>query len=178
MEKALHDYFYINTGKEFKLYSSKEASALIEAANFHIERKGGNDYPDTIPILDAFIYECMDEYYQNGVSDDLLNKLNEILMDVKVQCLAENRQNKLLAVHVAYMPYNPPPLVFGAYMFSNVASLGGLEKLKRCQSNDCLKFFIGRINAKWCSNSCGSKCRVKKMRKNRQTLYSEQFVDL
>ena len=67
------------------------------------------------------------------------------------------------------MPHNPPPLVFGAYMFSNVVSLGGLERLKRCQSNDCLNFFIGRPNAKWCTSSCGSKCRVKKMRKNRRT---------
>ena len=175
MEKALHDYFYINTGKELKLYSSKEASSLIEAANFHIERKNGNDSPDTIPALDAFLYECMDEYYQNHVSDNLLNKINEILKNVKIQCLVENIENKLLAVHVAYMPYNPPPLVFGAYMFSNVTSLGGLERLRRCQSNDCLKFFIGRTNAKWCSNSCGSKCRVTKMRKNKQALCSELF---
>lgn len=168
MEKALHDYFYINTGKELKLYSSKEAPALIEAANFHIERKNGNDSPDTIPALDAFIYECMDEYYQNSVSDNLLNKLNEILRNVKIQCLVENVENKLLAVHIAYMPYNPPPLVFGAYLFSNVTSLGGFESLKRCQSNDCLKFFIGRPNAKWCSNSCGSKSRVNKMRRNKK----------
>jgi hypothetical protein len=167
VEKTLHDYFYINTGKELKLYSSKEGSTLIEAANLHIERKNGKDYPNTIPILEAFIYECMDEYYQKGISDNLLNKLNEILRDVKIQCLVENIKNKLMAVHVAYMPFNPHPLVFGAYMFSNVTSLGGLERLNRCQSNDCLKFFIGRPNSKWCSNSCGSKCRVKKMRKKR-----------
>ncbi len=168
MEKALHDYFYINTGKELKLYSDKETSILIEAANFHIERRNGNDSMNTIPALDAFIYECMEEYSQNGVSDNLLNVLNEILRDVKIQCLVENIENKLSAVHVAYMPYNPPPLIFGAYIFSNITSLGGLEKLRRCQSNNCLKFFIGRPNAKWCSNSCGSKCRVKKMRKNKR----------
>lgn len=170
MEKALHDYFYINTGKELKPYSSKETSTLVEAANIYIERKNGNDSPNTIPALEAFIYECMDEYYQNGVSDNLLNKLNEILRNIKIQCLVENVENKLSAVHVAYMPYNPDPLVFGAYMFSNITSLGGFKKLKRCQSNDCLKFFIGRTNAKWCSNSCGSKCRVKKMRRNKRAL--------
>lgn len=171
MKKALHDYFYIHTEKELKLYSSNEGSALIEAANIHIERKNGKDYQNTLPTLEAFIYECMHEYYQNGVSDNLLNKLNEILRNVKIQCLVENIKNRLMAVHVAYMPYNPPPLVFGAYMFSNITSLGGLEGLKRCKSNDCLKFFIGRRNAKWCSNSCGSKCRVKKMRKNRRAMY-------
>ena len=171
MEKALHDYFYINTGKELKLYSSNEASTLIEAANVHIERKSGNDYQNTLPALAVFIYECMDEYYQNGVSDNLLNKLNEILRNVKIQCLVENIKNRLMAVHVAYMPHNPHPLVFGAYMFSNVTSFGGFEGLKRCKSNDCLKFFIGRRNAKCFSNSCGSKCSVKKMRKNKCAMY-------
>ena len=168
MGKALHDYFYINTGKELKLYNSKEASTLIEAANLHIDRKKGKNSSNTMPELEAFIYEWMDEYYQNSVSDNLLNKLNEILRNVRIQCLIENIENKLSAVHVAYMPYNPPPLVFGAYMFSNVASLGGFKSLKRCQNNDCLKFFIGRPNTKWCTSSCGSKSRVQKMRKNKK----------
>lgn len=169
MEKALHDYFYINTGKEIKLYSNKEGPALIEAANIHIERKNGNESSNSVPALEAFIYECMDKYYQNGISDDLLNKLNEILRNVKIQCLFENVKNKLLAVHIAYMPHNPPPLHLGAYLFSHVTSLGGLEGLKRCQKNDCRKFFIGRPNSKWCSSSCGSIYRVKKMRRNKRT---------
>ena len=176
MEKALHDYFYINTGKELKLYSSKESSIIIDAANFHVERNNGNDSPNTIPALDAFCYECIDEYYRNGVSDHLINKLNDILKNVKIQCLVENIENSLMAVHVAFMPYNPPPLIFGAYMFSHVTSLGGFEGLKRCQNNNCSKFFLGRSNAKWCSNSCGSKHRVNKMRKNKQALCSDQFL--
>ncbi|AGH54201.1 TPA: CGNR zinc finger domain-containing protein [Legionella pneumophila] len=171
MKKALHDYFYINTGKELKLYSSNEASTLIEAANIHLDSKNGINSKSTIPALEAFIYECMEEYYDNGVSDNLLIKLNEILVNVNIQCLFENIENRLVAVHVAYMPYNPPPLAFGAYMFSNVTSLCGLEGLKRCKSNDCLKFFIGRRNAKWCSNSCGSKYRVNKLRKNKRAVY-------
>lgn len=168
MEKALHDYFYINTGKELKLYSCKEGPALIEAANIYIDRKNDKESPNTQPALEAFIYECMDEYYQHGVSDTLLNNLNEILRNVKIQCLFENVENRIMAVHIAYMPHNPPPLLLGAYLFSHVTSLGGLEGLKRCQNNDCFKFFMGRTNAKWCSNSCGSKFRVKKMRKNKR----------
>lgn len=170
MEKALHDYFYINTGRELKLYNGQDASALIEAANIHIERTNGSNLPNTIPALEAFIHECMDEYCKNRISDNLLNKLNELLMNVQIQCLVENIDNKLLTVHAAYMPCNPNPLVFGAYMFSNVTSLGGLENLKRCQSNDCRKFFLGRINAKWCADTCGSKYRVKKMRKKKRML--------
>lgn len=167
MEKTLHDYFCINTGEGLEFYGAKESSFLVEAANFHIERINGKDCPNTLPQLDAFIYECMEEYYKNGLTDNLLTKLNEILWNVRIQCLVENRENKLSAIHVAYMPKNPSPLVFGAYMFSHVTSLGGLEGLKRCYNNSCLRFFIGRANAKWCSNSCGSKYRVNKMRKNK-----------
>lgn len=172
MEKALHDYFYINTGKEIKLYSDKESSFLIEAANFQIERLRGNNSPGTIPALDALIFDCMVEYYKNGLSDDLLNKLNKVLTDAKIQRLVKNCDNKLIGVDIAYMPYNnTDPLVFGAYMFHCVTSLGGLEKLKRCQNIECVKFFISRTNAKWCTSSCGSKCRVKKMRKNKRNMY-------
>lgn len=176
MEKALHEYFYINTGKELKLYSSKESSTLIEAANFHIERVNGNDSPDTIPALDAFIYECVDKYYKNGVSDHLLNKLNDILKNVRIQCLVENIENSLTAVHVAFIPYNSAPEILGAYMFSHVRLLGGFEGLKRCHNKTCCKFFIGRSNAKWCSNSCGSKYRVTKMRKNKIASCSEHLI--
>lgn len=168
MKKTLQDYFCIKTGEEYKFYNGKEASVLIEAANFHIERRNGNDSPDTIPIMETFIYECLDEYYRNGISDNLLNRLNEILWNVKIQLLFKNIANKLSAVHVAHLPHKPSPLVFGAYMFSNVTSFGGLEGLKRCQSNDCLNFFIGRSNTKWCTRSCGSKYRVQKMRKNKR----------
>lgn len=176
MEKTLHDYFYINTGNELKLYSSRESSTLIEAANIHIERTRGNDSPNTIPALEAFIYECIDEYHRNGVNDHLLNRLNNILKNVKIQCLVENIDNSLRAIHVAYMPFNPHPLIFGAYMFSHVTSLGKFEGLKRCQNNICTKFFIGRTNAKWCSNSCGSKYRVTKMRKSKLASCSDQFL--
>lgn len=167
MEKALHDYFCINTGEGLKFYSAKDSFALVEAANFHIERMNGKDYPNIQPQLEAIIYECMDEYHKNGLTDNLLNKLNKIIRNVRIQCLVENIENKLSAVHVAYMP-NPPPLIFGAYMFSHITSLGGFNGLKRCQNNGCLKFFIGRSNAKWCSSSCGSKYRVNKMRKNKK----------
>ncbi|MHA3320897.1 CGNR zinc finger domain-containing protein [Legionella pneumophila] len=168
MEKTLHDYFYIKTGEKLVLYSANESSFLLEAANFHIERGNGNDSPNTLPPLDAIIYECMDEYYKNGLTDNLLNKLNEILGDIRIQCLVENIENKLSAIHVAHMPKNSSPIAFGAYMFSRVTSLGGLEGLKRCYNKDCLKFFIGRSNTKWCSSSCGSKYRVNKMRKNKK----------
>ncbi len=168
MKKALHDYFYINTGKEIKLYSESDGAFLIEAANFHIERTNGKKILNTIPALDSFIYECVDEYHENGITDDYLNKLNKILKNIPVQCLFENINNRLSAVHIAYIPFDSHPKFFGAYMFFHITSLGGLEGLKRCQHTSCSKFFIGRSNVKWCSRSCGTSYRVKKMRRRKQ----------
>ncbi|MDP3269873.1 MAG: CGNR zinc finger domain-containing protein [Legionella sp.] len=176
MEKTLHDYFYINTGNEIKCYSGKDASFLIEAANFYIDKKKGKDIQHVIPELDAIVYECMEEFYKNGITDGLLNKLNDIIRDVKIQCLIENIENKLSAVHIAYIPKKTSSIIFGAYMFSHITSFSGLDGLNRCHNKDCLKFFLGRSNTKWCSNSCGSKFRVNKMRKNKKTSCAEIFL--
>ena len=176
MEKTLHDYFCIKTGEGLKFYSGKDAIALIEAANFYIDRMNGKELNFSIPDLEIFVYECMELYYENGISDALIFKLNEPLKNVNIQCLIENIESKLCAIHVAHIPFNPNPLAFGAYMFSHVASLGGFESLKRCQYTNCKKFFLGRPHSKWCKNSCGSKYRVNKMRRNKKASLSKQFI--
>jgi predicted RNA-binding Zn ribbon-like protein len=60
-----------------------------------------------------------------------------------------------------------PPDVQGiaAHLFSNQLALGALAGLKRCAEADCRKFFIGRPNKKWCSDSCGSRSRVRRKRR-------------
>lgn len=168
MTKALHDYFYINTGKEIKLYSKDDVAMLLEAANMHIDRINGKKVSNMVPELEAFFYKYTNEYYEKGVTDNLLSNLTEILAPIKVQCLTENINNRLSAVYIANIPFNSHPKYFGAYMFFGIASLGGLEGLKKCQNKSCSKFLIGRSNVKWCSKSCGSKHRVTKMRRNKQ----------
>lgn len=169
MEKALLDYFCISQDGNLKFYSKNDAQFLIEAANNHIDRRNRksnlNNCPKTMLVLDAFIYDCMDEYFLNGASDNLINMLNKNQESVRYQCLVEkNTKNSLFAVYIAHLSFNPPPNVFAACMFSNITSLGGLEGLKRCQSAKCQKFFIGRSHVKWCSKGCGSRDRVTKMR--------------
>ena len=168
MKKTLLDYFYIKSGNEIKLYSDIDASALIEMANCHIDRENGNALDYSLPELEKFIFEILGEYVSNGVSDFLLNKLNDNLKTVIIQCVVEKIEGKLSTIHIAHMPQNPCPSMFGAYFFSRVISLGGLKELKKCSYNSCLKFYTGRSNTKWCSKSCGSAYRVKKMRKNKK----------
>ncbi|MCB0348038.1 MAG: CGNR zinc finger domain-containing protein, partial [Bdellovibrionales bacterium] len=60
------------------------------------------------------------------------------------------------------------PDEIAAYLFSHHLALGNLDKVRRCQAEDCGKFFFGRKKAKWCSNACGSRHRVSKMRKSKK----------
>lgn len=47
----------------------------------------------------------------------------------------------------------------------NLLACGAFVGLKRCGSKECQKYFIGKSNKRWCSSACGSRFRVKKMRK-------------
>lgn len=167
MGKALRDYFYISTAGKLKLYSKDDAEILITGANNHLMNLPKRSLVQI--NLDHFVFECMDEYFESGVNDDLLNKLNKHMEGIRHQCLVEKSHKKLLAVHIAHIPINPPPTIFASYLFSHITSLGGLEGLKRCQSPECQQFFIGRSNVKWCSKTCGSRSRVKKMRKKNRS---------
>lgn len=178
MKKAYHDYFYIQTELALKLYSRADASFLIDSSNFYIERQRSENlkrdpmaqevlelFGNTSVEIDGFIHECMVEYFQNGVSDSLLNILNPRLQGIRNQLLVESVDGKLVRVYIAYLPINSSPKIFAANMFANITFLGGLDRLKRCQISDCQKFYIGRQNQRWCSDTCGSRSRVREKRK-------------
>lgn len=168
MAKALHDYIYVlKDGKKPMAYDRRFADFLIEGANQHIQELKDREQ-DQIE-LDKFIYDWMVEYEKHGASVKLLNALNYYLSPVGHQCHLQKNGEKLNLVFVAHIPHKPHPAMFVAYMFSNMTSRGWLEGLKRCASTDCQQFFIGRSNVKWCSKSCGSRSRVKKMRKKNRS---------
>ncbi len=171
----LQECFYVQqtdkTGKTLRKppvrYDKSFNSYLIEAANNHIKKLEGRDSIQS--AHDEFIYWCMEEYLKNGASPDLLNTLNSNVCYIGHQSHIMPVGKKLVAMFVAHIPHQPPPTVFAAYMFSNMTSLGWLDGLKRCQSIECQQFFIGRPNVKWCSKTCGSRSRVKKMRKRNKS---------
>ncbi|MEQ1875937.1 MAG: CGNR zinc finger domain-containing protein [Bdellovibrionia bacterium] len=171
MEKVLHDSFYVQKidqtgepiGKLPVRYDRRFAPYLIDGANNHIKQLKDRDSIQT--EHDAFIHSCMDEFLKNGASRDLINTLNRNIGIIGHQCHVMPSNKKILAAFVAHIPHKPPPNVFAAYMFSNMASLGWLEGLKRCRNPECKQFFIGRSNVKWCSKSCGSLFRVRQKRK-------------
>ena len=176
MEKALQDCFYVqqtdkngNTLRKQPIrYDRSCASYVLDGANNHLLEIEGRDL--TQQTHDEFICWCLNEYHVNGASPRLMNTLNMNICVVGHQCQILPSNNKLLSIFVAHIPFNPPPAILASYMFSNMVSLGWIDGLKRCHSPECQKFFIGRSNVKWCSKTCGSRTRVKRMRKKKRTL--------
>lgn len=166
MEKPLHDsILVIKDGKKLIRYDRDSVDFLIDGANSHLT--GEIDLPKSQLALSQSIFNLMSEYEKNGPTNQLINELNKFLEPVKHQCFIGRKDQKLIKTYVAHLKHHPDPGVLACYLFSSMSSLGWLDGLKRCKSPECEKFFIGRSNVKWCSKTCGSRSRVKKMRKKK-----------
>lgn len=166
MEKALHDcVLVIKDGKEPQRYDKDSVEFLIDGANCYLEE--GEEGPKSKVALSKSLFNLMSSYEKDGPTNQLIDELNKFLEPVKHQCFIGRKNQKLITTYVAHLKHHPDPGVFACYLFSSMASLGWLDGLKRCQSPECQKFFIGRSNVKWCSKTCGSRSRVKKMRKRK-----------
>lgn len=164
MEKALHDcVLVIKDGKEPQRYDRESVDFLIDGANTYLT--DGEDGPKSKIALSKSIFNLMSEYEKNGSSNQLISVLTQFLEPVRHQCFIGRKDKKIITTYVAHLTHHPDPGVFACYLFSSMTTLGWLDGLKRCKSTDCQKFFLGRSNVKWCSKTCGSRSRVKKMRK-------------
>lgn len=164
MEKPLHDcVLVIKDGKHPQRYDRDSVEFLIDGANDYLV-EGENGLKSKV-ALSKSIFNLMSEYEKNGPSTPLILELTKFLEPVRHQCFIERRNKRLVTSYVAHLTHHPDPGIFACYLFSSMASLGWLDGLKRCKSPDCKKFFIGKSNRSWCSTTCGSRSRVKKMRK-------------
>lgn len=167
MEKALHDcILVIKDGKKPIRYDKDSIDFLIDGANDHLQ--GEKIQPKSKAALAKSLFNLMTEYEQNGPTNQLIDELNKFIEPIKHQCIIGRKNQKLTRTYVAHLKHQPDPGTFACYLFSSMSSLGWLDGLKRCQSSDCKKFFIGRSNVKWCSKTCGSRSRVKKMRRRKK----------
>ena len=171
MKKALH-------GKEgvfrslrqgtVSTWDAKDVEVLIEAANNAL---AFDDREESTYITqeEMFCYrtrEYMRRLIDEGVTDDLINELNDELLDLPFQHqLSVSKGGTPTWLFFADFDEQSDPVLAAAYGFSHILAPGGLDNLKICQMPDCQRFFIGRPNAKWCSKSCGSRHRVRKKRK-------------
>ena len=158
-----------------------EIQGRIHVLNFFVEHivedanKGLKNEPvDTFweSIVFRLICEWMSRYLkEESTTDDFLNDLNTALHSIRYSRyllppdLLPSETGYPQNAYVAQYDKIPEPKAIAADYFSNLLSRGKLKRLKRCQMEDCKKFFLGPPQAKWCSKSCGSAFRVRKKRK-------------
>lgn len=145
---------------------------LIESANKYI---GKDDFKKMshIPYDHVFGYSLglwMGRFVEKGFTSELLKELREELGGVRffhtLNPAIPSRGKPLPHwEHSADMEDFNDPQTTAAYAFSQQMTVDGFAKLRRCKDKTCLKFFVGRPDAKWCSKSCGSKHRVNEKRR-------------
>jgi predicted RNA-binding Zn ribbon-like protein len=106
-----------------------------------------------------------ERYVQESASDEIIKDLNDELEWVRFRhVLRKTKTGTPAWQHIVDFEEAQDPFASAAYAFAHLLGIGGLRGLKRCQMPDCGRFFIGRPNAKWCSDACGSRHRVREKR--------------
>lgn len=113
-----------------------------------------------------FTREWFDAFLDKGLSKDVIDKLNSRIAHVRYHhILMYSSKGMPYWRHVANADQIDDPELSIAYSIAHLLACGAFENLKRCEQNDCQKYFIGRPNNKWCSKTCGSLHRVRQKRK-------------
>ena len=176
MKKALQmskEPFLIEKGGKLEVWNPKLVDGMLELANMELKGETGAaaTFVDELSIIRRELYAWLKRYLKEGVTENLLNELNSAMHSVRFANylvptdLVPSRNGYPKSVFAANFDKLPAPSIFAAFEFSKFLSSGVLHRLRRCQNQECERFFIGPPQAKWCSKACGSKVRVSKMRK-------------
>lgn len=117
-------------------------------------------------LSDIIAYEWLEKFVESGVTEEIIKDLNKRISWVEYKrALMHSKNGHPYWREVADARSLSHPDLKVTYIVSHLLAIGALEGLKRCKLNDCGKFFIGPVNRKWCSKSCGSLYRVRLQRK-------------
>ena len=103
-----------------------------------------------------------------GVTKGLINEIDDLVKNIEVP--TSFFWNKRSGKFETMVPI-PDKRSFSTWnhvyglMVCRFVNSGLIDKLKTCQLEGCNNYFIGGPHAKWCSENCGSKYRVRKKRK-------------
>ena len=185
MKKTLHSNHHVfasSLNGEVRAWSIDDADVLIEAANMHLSNTRFNPRLSISleELFNSICFDLMARFQSQGQTEEFLNEVNSAISHIRYQHIlmpSEVGQPHWQCVAQMNGPdpgvTHPDPGLLAYFIFSNILAMGGLKNLRRCNVNDCQKFFIGPKNKKSCSTTCGSKYRVRKKRKrDRERAYS------
>lgn len=118
----------------------------------------------------VFTREWFDLFIDKGITKEIINKLNSRISHVLYHhILMPSSKGFSYWRRVANADQIDDPELSIAYAMAHLLACGAFVGLKRCRSKECQKYFIGKSNKKWCTSTCGSRSRVKKMRKKNRS---------
>ena len=137
-----------------KLRPARLGKRFVEAAN------AGDE------VAFRFASEIVD-----GSTNRLLREVDDLIADFSIKTSPKYRPSK--RSFTWYEHLNPPKLPGKDWAYGLVVvqltNANILERIKRCEADDCDLFFFGDPRKRWCSKTCGSRQRVREMREARRT---------
>lgn len=140
---------------------------LITNANrAHKEKFKEKEYVNILEMECILALEWLETFLEKGATKEVLRQLNGIIGHVRYHhVLTYSNTGLPFWRRIANADEMDRPEIAVAYAAAQLLASGAFEKLKRCKMRSCARFFIGRPDAKWCSDSCGSSHRVIQKRK-------------
>ncbi|MEQ1723316.1 MAG: hypothetical protein ABL930_09065 [Pseudobdellovibrio sp.] len=166
--QAPKERFLILSKGELIGWGMDDVKNLIKNANR--ARKENLRSKETLNTRDfeaALTCDWLELFLEKGITNEVVRNLNSRLGHVRFMHVLEPPVNGLPSWRrIAKGDEINDPEIGVAYGVANLLAIGALDALKRCKLKTCENFFIGRPDAKWCSESCGSKHRVTEKRRH------------
>ncbi|UJF20267.1 CGNR zinc finger domain-containing protein (plasmid) [Vibrio sp. SS-MA-C1-2] len=155
--------------KPNKHFSMRKGELTADVFNTQEIIDAINDEYQNIEMLNI-LRERIVNYINNGLSDADINEINNKLVKIHYSkaLLSDDlmiQNNDSRVIYIAQLDQLTSPDIYAINEFVKLLELNALDKVKICQLDNCQKLFIGRPQGKWCSDSCGSKNRVRVKRK-------------
>ena len=170
MKKPLHgpkERFLILSKGELIGWGMDDVKNLIQNANrAKKENLRAKEHLSTRDMEAALTCDWLELFLEKGITNEVVRNLNSRLGHVRFMHVLEPPINGRPSWRrIANGDEIHHPEIAVAYGVANLLAIGAFDSLKRCKLKACQKFFIGRPNATWCSEACGSKYRVTQKRK-------------
>lgn len=173
MKKPLRNdeiFFSLVQGK-ISAIGSDEALAIVHAANQSLKRDSSGRilvFDESLAFEDCVLW-WLERIANKEPIGQLTDALNERIRGIPfIHILNPDEHGQPRWEHIAVLEPSRPTDIKAAHAVSLFLASGGLEKLRRCQADDCQMFFLGPTNRKWCSENCGSRMRGRELRKKRR----------
>ena len=172
--------FYVISGQNIHILDDNSIPHLLEAANKSAARGVENPvvYGGEQAAYQDSLRTWLEKIFEETAIEALAAELNSFVQHIPYTHLLGVSEDGLPRwEHYARMDEPVDPQIRAAQGIAHFLASNGFQKLRRCKASDCLQFFLGPSQSKWCCENCGSRERGRKKRaKDRKQRNASQYV--